>query len=146
MRNGILRIAMCQFAVSDSIMRNSRQICAQLQKAKRAGADIVHFPECAMSGYIGFDFPNFDGFDWELLQKETLKIAAMAGKLKLWVVLGSVHLLTSPDKPYNCLYLISPDGEIVDRYDKRFCTGGELRSFPTKLPIYPETIPRNPKW
>jgi predicted amidohydrolase len=100
-----------------------------MQRAKKAGADIAHFPECAISGYIGFDFANFDGFDWELLKEETLKIAALAGKLKLWIVLGSVHLLTAPDKPYNCLYLINPDGEIVDRYDKRFCTAGELRRF-----------------
>jgi len=125
----VLKVATCQFAVSSSITRNSQQICEYLGKAQKAGADVVHFPECALSGYVGFDFPNFDGFDGELLQKETLKVAALAGELKLWVVLGSVHLLASPDKPYNCLYLINPDGEIVDRYDKRFCTAGELRRF-----------------
>jgi len=100
-----------------------------MREAKKAGAEIVHFPECAITGYVGIDFPNFDGFDWELLTKETLKVAALAGELKLWVVLGSVHLLAAPDKPYNCLYLISPDGGIADRYDKRFCTSGELRRF-----------------
>jgi predicted amidohydrolase len=100
-----------------------------MRKARKAGADIVHFPECALSGYIGFDFPNFDGFDWGLLKEETLKIASLAGKLKLWVVLGSVHPLTSPNKPHNCLYLIGPDGKIRGRYDKRFCTAGELRRF-----------------
>ena len=129
MAKGCLKIATCQFAVSASIARNAQQICAQMQKAKKGGADIAHFPECALAGYIGFDFPNFDGFDWELLQKETVKIAALAGELKLWVVLGSVHPLSGPDKPYNCLYLINPDGEMVDRYDKRFCTAGELRRF-----------------
>jgi predicted amidohydrolase len=40
-----------------------------MRKAKKAGAEIAHFPECALSGYVGFDFPNFDGFDWELLKK-----------------------------------------------------------------------------
>jgi len=129
MAAGVLKIATCQFAVSKSIARNSRQICEQMRKAKRQGVDIVHFPECAMSGYVGFDFPNFDGFDWELLKRETLKVTALAGKLKLWVILGSVHPLTPPSKPSNCLYLIGPDGEIRDRYDKRFCTGGELRRF-----------------
>ena len=129
MAEGVLKIATCQFAVSDSITRNAKQICAQMQKAKKTGADIAHFPECALSGYVGFDFANFDGFDWELLKKETLKIMALAGKLKLWVALGSVHPLTSPNKPHNCLYLISPDGKIHDRYDKRFCVAGELRRF-----------------
>jgi len=100
-----------------------------MQKAKKAGADIVHFPECAMSGYIGFDFPNFDGLNWELLKEETQKITILAGKLKLWVALGSVHPLNGTNKPHNSLYLISPEGRIVDRYDKRFCIKGELRRF-----------------
>lgn len=124
-----LKIATCQFAVSASIKRNAQQICAQMQKAKRGGADIAHFPECALTGYVGFDFPNFDGFDWELLKKETLKIISLAGKLKLWVALGSVYCLDGSGKISNCLYLIAPDGKIADRYDKRFCTAGELRRF-----------------
>jgi predicted amidohydrolase len=102
-----------------------------MRKAKGLGADIVHFPECALSGYVGFDFPNFEGFDWELLKKEMLKIMALAGKFKLWVALGSVHQLNSSDRISNCLYLIEPDRKIADRYDKRFCTAGELRRFKT---------------
>ena len=129
MANGCLKVATCQFAVSSSIKRNARQICEFLRKAAKLKADIVHFPECALSGYVGFDFANFDGFDWELLKEETLKVMALAGKLKLWVVLGSVHPLTPPNKPHNCLYLIGSDGKIVDRYDKRFCVKGELRRF-----------------
>ena len=43
-----------------------------------------------------------------------------------WVVMGSAHPLTQPHKPHNSLYLISPAGKIVDRYDKRFCTPGDL--------------------
>ena len=135
MSAGLLRVATCQFAVSSSIKRNAQQICGFLRKAAKLKADIVHFPECAMSGYVGFDFPNFDGFDWELLKEQTLRVMALSAKLELWVVLGSVHPLTSPNKPairmagkpHNSLYLIDPKGEIVDRYDKRFCLKGELR-------------------
>jgi len=129
MLSGQLKIGTCQFAVSDSIRRNAKQICKQMNEAKKAGAEIVHFPECALSGYVGFDFANFDGFDWELLKKETINITALAGQLKVWVALGSVHPLGGHGKISNCLYLIGPEGEIVDRYDKRFCTAGELRRF-----------------
>jgi len=87
----------------------------------------VHFSECALSGYVGTDFPNFEGYDWLLLKEETEKIMVLAAKLKLWIVLGSTHRLTEPNKPYNSLYLISPTGKIVNRYDKRFCTPGDLR-------------------
>ncbi|MGE5293825.1 MAG: carbon-nitrogen hydrolase family protein, partial [Solirubrobacterales bacterium] len=31
--------------------------------------------------------------------------------------------------PHNSLYLISPEGRIADRYDKRFCTPGDLDHF-----------------
>jgi len=127
MTAGVLKVATCQFAVGKSIRRNAQQIQKFLHLAHRAKVEIVHFSECALSGYVGFDFPNFDGFDWELLKEEILKIMALAGKLKLWVVLGSVHPLRSPNKPHNSLYLINPNGKIVDRYDKRFCTKGDLR-------------------
>jgi predicted amidohydrolase len=124
---GILKIATCQFGVSRSVVRNSRTICELLRKAKKAKADIVHFSECALSGYVGTDFPNFGGYDWDLLKAETQKIMALAAELGLWIVLGSTHKLTEPNKPHNSLYLINPQGKIVDRYDKRFCTKGDLR-------------------
>jgi predicted amidohydrolase len=123
----MLKVATCQFAVSSSIKRNWRSICVLLSKAKKLKADIVHFSECALSGYVGTDFPNFEGYDWGLLREETEKIMALAAKFGLWVVLGSTHRLTGPNKPYNSLYVINPKGRIVDRYDKRFCTKGDLR-------------------
>jgi len=123
----MLKIATCQFAVGRSIRRNSRAICEFIRRAGEAGADIVHFSECALSGYVGTDFPSFEGYDWDLLRAETEKIITLAGEVGLWVVLGSTHRLTQPNKPHNCLYLISPEGKIVDRYDKRFCTPDDLR-------------------
>ena len=123
----VLKVATCQFAVGRSVKRNSSEICKLLRGAKKDKADIVHFSECALSGYVGTDFPNFEGYDWQLLKEETEKIMALAAKLRLWIVLGSTHRLTEPNKPHNSLYLINPDGKIIDRYDKRFCTPGDLR-------------------
>jgi predicted amidohydrolase len=42
---------------------------------------------------------------------------------------GSVHRLGNSGKISNCQYLIGPEGKIRDRYDKRFCTAGEMRRF-----------------
>lgn len=127
MSASVLKVATCQFAVGRLVRRNSREIIEFLHKAKRGKADIVHFSECALSGYVGTDFPNFEGYDWQLLKEETEKVMALAAKLRLWIVLGSTHRLTEPNKPHNSLYLINPDGQIIDRYDKRFCTPGDLR-------------------
>jgi len=126
---GTLKIATCQFAVSKYIRRNSQQIQEFLRQAHKSKVDIVHFPECALSGYVGADFPNFDNYNWELLKEETQKITTLAGELGLWVVLGSTHKLTGPNRPHNSLYLINPKGKIVDRYDKRFCLKGELHRY-----------------
>jgi len=126
MRDGTLRIAACQFGVSDSVPYNARTIRQFLHKAKKVDARIVHFSECALSGYAGTDFPRFEEYDWGLLKEETQKIMALAGELDLWVVLGSTHPLTEPNRPHNSLYLIGPEGKIVDRYDKRFGTPGDL--------------------
>jgi len=100
-----------------------------MRKAKDGDADIVHFSECALSGYAGTDFETFDGYDWQLLRQETQKVMTLAAELKIWVVLGSSHRLTEPNKPHNSLYLISPDGIIVDRYDKRFGTPIDLDNY-----------------
>jgi predicted amidohydrolase len=124
---GVLKVATCQFPVGHLIQRNARAICELLHKARKAKADVVHFSECALSGYVGTDFPNFQGYDWDLLREETEKIMTLAAKLELWIILGSTHKLTEPNKPHNSLYLINPSGKMVDRYDKRFCTLGDLR-------------------
>jgi predicted amidohydrolase len=130
---GTIKIATCQFPVSESVEQNSKYIQKYLRKAKKLGAEIVHFSECALSGYAGVDFDSLDGYDWPLLVEETKKIMALAGKLQLWVVLGSTHKLTEPNKPHNCLYLINPQinpqGKIEDRYDKRFCTNSDLNYY-----------------
>jgi predicted amidohydrolase len=127
--NGTLKVATCQFAVGSSIRRNAASIQRFLHQAKQAGADVVHFSECALSGYAGTDLATFEGYDWALLREETLKIMDLAGQLGLWVVLGSTHRLTEPNKPHNSLYLIDPGGKIADRYDKRFGMPRDLLYF-----------------
>ena len=126
---GQLRLATCQFPVSADVRANGEWVRRQLREAKPHSPDLVHFPECALSGYPGADHKTLDGFDWTALAEETRSIMALAKELRVWVVLGSIHRLTGDHKPHNSLYVIGPDGQIADRYDKRFCTGGDLRHF-----------------
>ncbi len=118
-----LRIATCQFPVSENIRKNAAYIRRYIKKASDNQADIVHFSETALSGYAGVDIENFDGYDWGLLRLETHEIMALAKKLAIWIVLGSTHFLGRNEKPTNCLYIISNKGEIVDRFDKSMLTG-----------------------
>lgn len=118
-----LTVATCQFSVGADIAANAAQIEQLMARASRRGARAAHFPEGALSGYAGTDFATFDGFDWAMLRQATDDIARLAGELGIWVVLGSAHRLTGAHKPHNSVYVISDSGQLVDRYDKRFCSG-----------------------
>jgi predicted amidohydrolase len=127
--NGIIRVATSQFAVGSLVRRNGQQICYYIEKAADAGADVVHFPESALSGYAGIDFPNFADYNWNLLKTETEKIQRAAAKHKIYVVFGSSHKIKGSDKPYQSLYFVNPKGQIQCRYDKRFCIKAELNRY-----------------
>jgi predicted amidohydrolase len=121
-----LRIAVCQFPVSSRIEENGRWIRRYVRRAAKEGAQIAHFPEAAISGYGGVDFVSLEQFDWDLLRHETEKVMSCAAKAGLWLVVGSMHKLSGDRLPHNCLYLIGPDGQVADRYDKRFCMAREM--------------------
>ena len=123
---GKLKIAASQFPVSADIDSNAIWIKKHMEEAKLNECDIIHFPECALSGYAGVDHQSLDSFDWAGLRQQTESIIAFADTLDLWVILGSTHRLSAGYKPHNSLYVINPEGEIIDRYDKRFCTNGDL--------------------
>lgn len=118
-----LILATAQFAVGADIGANLTVIERLMRQAKAGGADIVHVPEAALSGYAGVDFASFDGFDWPCLEAATRQVMALAGELGLWTILGSAHPLSKGRKPHNCAYVIDASGALVDRYDKRFCAG-----------------------
>jgi len=122
-----LHVATCQFAEGWNPTRNSGLMCRYIAEAARKGADVVHFHEGALSGYGG---PVGEKtYDWDALRTATEPILDEAKRNRVWVVFGSAHPLTRPHKPHNCLYIVSPRGKIVDRYDKRFCTGGDLKCY-----------------
>lgn len=118
----ILKVATGQFPIDADIARNLSSICRQMRTAARRGAHIVHFAETALSGYAGVEWPSLDNYPWGELEAATREIMALARKLRLWVVFGSMHRLAR-HKPHNSIYVIDDRGRIADRYDKLFCTG-----------------------
>ena len=121
---GVITVATCQFPVSADIRANLVYIKRQMRLAKQRGAHVVHFPEGALSGYAGADFEDFTDFDWNALRQAASEVLGYARRARLWVVLGSAHRLSDGHKPHNSLYIIDDSGQVVDRYDKMFCSGG----------------------
>ncbi|CAL80018.1 putative nitrilase/N-carbamoyl-D-aminoacid amidohydrolase family protein [Bradyrhizobium sp. ORS 278] len=84
-----------------------------------------------MSGYVKAQIQHWDQVDWSILQAELDAIAANARKLGIWVVVGANHQRIAPLWPHNSLYVISENGIIIGRYDKRLISHAESISWYT---------------
>lgn len=111
------------------------QVRGLMREAARAGARLVLFPEgamCAPGKWVMSSVPDAVGpadwsrFAWEALSEELTAVAELAGELRLWTVLGSVHPLTAPNRPHNSFYVISERGEVASRYDERLLSKTKL--------------------
>ncbi len=118
-----LALATCQFPTSSDVDANAGHVDALMREAHARGARVAHFPEACLSGYAGADIESPTSIDFARLRARTEELFALAGELGLWLVLGSTHPLTPPNKPHNSVYVVDDRGRLVDRYDKRFCAG-----------------------
>ncbi len=124
-----IRIAVAQPPITKDAKENGAKVRELMREAATGKARLIQFPEGQLSGYAKEQIEDWSEVDWQVVHDELEKIKELAGKLKLWVVLGSAHPLTPPNRPHNSLYVISDAGELVDRYDKRFCSNTEITRF-----------------
>ena len=78
-----LKVATAQIPITGDIDRTWR-ISKRSSAAAKQGADVVHFPECALSGYGPMDdWPNWQGFDWRKLETcfDALRAAAVESQV-----------------------------------------------------------------
>ncbi|KOU55498.1 carbon-nitrogen hydrolase family protein (plasmid) [Streptomyces californicus] len=139
---GTLRLAVAQSTVPEdptdpaNLRASGDEIRRLMREAREAGTRLVQFPEGAItypgkyvmsSGTPGtLTAADWDRVDWHVMRAQAQSIADLAGELGLWVVLGSIHPLTPPHRPHNSLYVISDEGTLVARYDKRYLSHTEL--------------------
>jgi predicted amidohydrolase len=123
-----LNLATCQFLIHKDPERNVEAVLRQIEEAKAGGAHLVHFSEACVSGYLGVEVESVRDSDWDGIENAMTQILAAARRYRIWVVIGCNHKLTGRHRPHNSLYVINPKGELVDRYDKRFCTGDNART------------------
>lgn len=125
-----IRIAAAQHAVGCDAAANGASVRALMRAAHGQGARLVQFPEGSVSGYpSGAEAKQaLSGWriDWSAVRDQLERIAALAAELRLWVVVGCSHRLTAPHRPHNSLYVVSDEGRLVGRYDKRVCSHTEI--------------------
>ena len=124
-----LKTATCQFPVCESISENAKHISRYIVGASKASADVVHFPEYALSGYPGVDYPLTEPVDWALLRDKTNDICEIARQCRIWVVLGTIQRGKGRSKPTNTTAVISPTGEAVGHYHKSMLYAHEHDTF-----------------
>ncbi len=137
-----LRLAVAQTSLFDdprdvSALRASGAEMRRLMRdAHQAGSRLLHFPEgttcwpgkriMSETGPRSIGPSDWTRFQWEVLREELEETRRLAGALKLWIVFGSVHRLTSPHRPHNSLYVVSDRGELVTRYDERLLSNTKI--------------------
>ncbi|HEY9327092.1 MAG TPA: carbon-nitrogen hydrolase family protein [Streptomyces sp.] len=137
-----LRLAVAQSTVPEdptdpgNLKTSTEEIRNLMRQASSAGARLVQFPEGAItypgkhvmsSGPSGtLAEADWTRIDWNVMRAQAQSIAELAGELGLWVVFGSVHPLTPPHRPHNSVYVVSDEGALVGRYDKRYLSHTEL--------------------
>lgn len=124
-------LATAQLPVTGDVRANSARVQTAMREAAAHGARMVHFPEGMLSGYAKNPIQDWSEVDWPAVAEELESVVALAGELRIWVVLGSAHPLTGPRRPHNSLYVISDEGRLVTRYDKRVCSATEVTRFYT---------------
>jgi deaminated glutathione amidase len=126
MIHGALSIAIANSPIDRDVRANSVRIRETIVRAKKAGARLVLFPEAALSGYVKSEIVNWNDVDWSSLQAELDAICAVAKQEKVFVVVGSNRFNMERARPFNSLHIISDTGEIIERYDKRYCSHTEI--------------------
>ncbi len=124
-----IRVAVAQSSITADPRVNGETIRSVMRQAAAQGSRVVQFPEGALSGYAKEQIHSWEGVDWVAIDDEIDRVCALAGELGVWVLLGSAHRLSAPHRPHNSMYVISDDGAIVDRYDKRMCSNTEINDF-----------------
>lgn len=124
-----LTVATCQIPVGHGIPGNAARIDDLVRRAAAAGADVAHFPECALSGYGPESWPDWRGFAWAELDAAVARVRAAARRSGIWVVTGSVDREDESARPTNAVLVIDRGGAIVGRYAKRRCSVNDLRAF-----------------
>ena len=120
MQNNDLKIAVAHSKVSGDVRQNTKNIKAQIKAAAEAGCRLIQFTEGAISGLFWEHIKNWQEVDQGLLLSQLEDICKFAQELKIWVALGCNHHLSKDNLPHCSTYIISDEGQVVTRYDKRY--------------------------
>jgi len=123
MKSHRLRVAAVQMKFRPAIEENVRQIVEFIHFSARRGADVILFPECAVTGYR----PEFKGVDPRAVEEGCKILAGAAKSAACHVLVGSPTLRHG--RWFNSLLVFNRHGREVFRYSKIHLTRSDARFF-----------------
>lgn len=116
-----IKIAAAQIASSRNISENVSKIKSYIQSAADQGADIIVFPELAVTGSIKEDIT---AANQSVLDKALSEIRRQADEKDIYVIVGMPYFAEGQRR--NCAFVIADDGAIKTQYAQIAAGGGEL--------------------
>jgi len=108
-----LTVAVVQFRSSRDLADNVKRHCEYMKSCAKDGARVVVFPECSMTSY---DNNVINETTRDQLAEAEATIAAAAKEADVYAIVGAPTKTES--KPFNSALVITPKGEIIERYHK----------------------------
>lgn len=116
-----IKIAAAQIASSSSMSENVKKIRSCIQQAADQGADIVVFPELAVTGHRQDDI---SAASQSVLDSALNEIRHEADRHNIYVIVGMPYLADGHRR--NCAFAIGDDGSIKTRYAQLVPNRSEL--------------------
>lgn len=126
--NKTLKIGISQFPVSTDIHQNMDYITRHILSASRRQADVIHFPELALSGYES----EVDQIDWALVDQGVSELKSLAKAHSVSIIIGLHQPNADHPLPFNATCLITSEGEIAGAYYKTNLYKKEKERFSAK--------------
>ena len=121
-----MRIGAYQFRVTGDAEQNALRITEGTEKAAEAGAGLLVFPECAVTGYPPRCVRHPSDIDFDAVDRIHGRLQELAGKHRMHLVAGTI--LREADRYCNAAVAFSPDGTRTV-YRKRALWGWDRKNF-----------------
>lgn len=80
---------MAQSKISVEVEANGEEIRRLMREASDSAAQLIHFPEGILSGYVKSQIKSWNDVEWNRLHNEVEQIKGLARDLNLWSVFDS---------------------------------------------------------
>jgi len=108
-----LKVSVVQMRSSRDLNDNVARITNSIHQCGKQGAQVVVFPECALSSYIQDALTNFSAAE---LTAASEQVAEACRQAEAYTIVGTAW--REGGKLLNSALIIAPTGKVIERYDK----------------------------